>query len=133
MRRNDSGLEILPLNSRIRNGVPDRVIGLRFSALLDEPLSECIQKRYRVLLPVHAPRPGGRSVARVGLIDPKQLGLNPLRCRRTDARTTLLRPPAPGEVSRRVPCWGSERKAATSVGYEADGERKTERSGQRWS
>ena len=66
MRRNDSGLEILPLNSRIRNGVPDRVIGLRFSALLDEPLSERIQKRYRVLLPDHAPRPGGRSVARVG-------------------------------------------------------------------
>ena len=68
MRRNDSGLEILPLNSRIRNGVPDRVIGLRFSALLDEPLSERIQKRYRVLLPDHA-RGREAGALRVGRID----------------------------------------------------------------
>jgi hypothetical protein len=69
MRLIDSGPEILPLGSCIRDGLADRAHGQRSLALLVQPLSERIQKRYRVPLPDHAPRPAGGSVARVGRID----------------------------------------------------------------
>ena len=72
MRLIDSDLEFVPQGSFIRDGVADRALGKRHSVLLVQPLSERIQKRYRVPLPDHAPWPGGRSIARVGRIDRSQ-------------------------------------------------------------
>ena len=69
MRLIDSGLEILPLGSCIRDGMADRALGLRLSALLVQPLSERIQKRCRVRLMDLAPRPERRRVRASGDID----------------------------------------------------------------
>jgi hypothetical protein len=61
MRLIDSDLEIVLLGSCIRDGVADRALAQCLSALLVQPLAEHIQKRYRVPLPNHAPRPGGQE------------------------------------------------------------------------